>query len=778
MKGKIKEPLITIVVPAYNTGEYISECLESLLAQTIGLRRIKIIVIDDNSQDGTPEILKKYRTDYPEIITVISNRKNLGPGASRNKGLKMVTTPFVAFVDSDDFVDKNAFKFLVSKMQKTDSQIGIYEFKYLSKSGKKYERNPSHRIFNMNRTLERWEYPIHPELIHALGASNKLFETELISRSQVGFDEGKKFEDAYFSLKTMLEAERIYVTDKVTYWYRKREDSENKSGQDRLYEDKHSYLDHLDLNLRIKKLIDEHRDMEFSLNWLNIRTWSGFWERLVNKKTTPKFGKQERIEMLEKTKALFNGVDSQNTLPDVSFRHSLLIRIVHNSESLSSVRLKYSVYRILGLFSRLPWVGVVAKRAKGIVGYLADRSFKLAELLKTYMEYYYLKPAAKRLIKSKGQIILLCERGDEANDNAYVLFKYIRNNHPDINAYYLISESAPVHNLEKVRRLGNVINYGSKQHKTYFIAANKLISTHARGYIEPWKFPNTLRVMRKKYWSKRYVFLQHGITINDVSKMLGPMSQSANFDLFICGAKKEYEYVSKNFGYDMKTVKHTGFARFDELYRHKSKTLSTKPTILLMPTWRNYVVQSSWADKMHTQKVNDQIFLKSDYYYKFQKLINDPDLKRILESIDGRLIFYPHYEAQRYLKYFSSKNERVIIAAKEQHSVQDLLIKGSILITDYSSVSMDFAYMEKPSIYYQFDKEEFFQKQYKKGYFDYERDAFGSVASDLNGVLTALKGYASKDFSIEDKYKSRSLDFFGIKDENNSERIYTEISKL
>ena len=94
------------------------------------------------------------------------------------------------------------------------------------------------------------------------------------------------------------------------------------------------------------------------------------------------------------------------------------------------------------------------------------------------------------------------------------------------------------------------------------------------------------------------------------------------------------------------------------------------------------------------------------------------------------------------------------------------------MITDYSSVAMDFVYMRKPVIYYQFDKKEFREKQLQEGYFSYEDDGFGEVVSSLDTLVADIIKIAGNDFKIESKYKKRDDSFFELNDKNNCKRVY------
>jgi CDP-glycerol glycerophosphotransferase (TagB/SpsB family) len=159
-------------------------------------------------------------------------------------------------------------------------------------------------------------------------------------------------------------------------------------------------------------------------------------------------------------------------------------------------------------------------------------------------------------------------------------------------------------------------------------------------------------------------------------------------------------------------------------------------------------------------------------------MLEDPRILSILEEHDLRLIFYPHIELQKELDKFRSPSERIILASWKDYDVQDLLMRCSLLITDYSSVFFDAGYMEKPVIYYQFDMEDFRKYHYQEGYFSAEKHGFGPVASTEEALINAIYECAGNDFRMEEKYRDRLKAFFPVRDGKNCERVYEAVSRL
>lgn len=360
----------------------------------------------------------------------------------------------------------------------------------------------------------------------------------------------------------------------------------------------------------------------------------------------------------------------------------------------------------------------------------------------------------------KRKIFLICELPDSARDNGYHLFKYIRQEHPEEKFYYAINKKC--NDYKKIKAFDEyIIEYGSFKHWVYYLAADVNISTQKAGNPNPpiFYFLQVFGFLRNKR-----VFLQHGITINDSKWMY---YNETKFRLLICGAKKEYEYIKEKFGYPVENLVYTGFARFDNLIDKENGK-----SILLMPTWRN------WLGREVNFLSKKEDFKQSTYYQKYMSLINNKILINALEEKGITLFFYPHINMQKYLSEFKVNNNSVKVISKDDFDIQELFQISSLMITDYSSVSMDFAYMGKPEIYYQFDKDEYREKQLQKGYFDYEQDGFGDVVEEEEELVNKIIYYINNNFENEDKYRTRSNEFFEIKDKKNCERNYKAIINI
>ena len=351
---------------------------------------------------------------------------------------------------------------------------------------------------------------------------------------------------------------------------------------------------------------------------------------------------------------------------------------------------------------------------------------------------------------------LIAERGYDARDNGYWFFSYLTRFQPQINACFVISKNSP--DREKVASLGKTVESGSILHHLMYLAADYCVGTHVQPAApDPWAYYRMGKYgLRAKGCQ---VFLQHGIIINDIKHLHHP---ALRIDLFVCGAKPEYEHISSAYGHPEGVVRYLGLSRYDTLYRMHRR----EREILVMPTWRSAAYPSGDA------------FVQTAFYKHYQAFLRSPELLELLERFDVRLIFYPHTELQKELHHFTAPSDRIILADQAHYDVQTLLLRCSLLITDYSSVFFDVSYQGKPVIYYQFDEEEYRRYLYAEGYFSYRRDGFGPVVETQEALLAALTARAEDGFALPKEYAERIERFFLMRDDKNCERTYQAILDL
>lgn len=375
-----------------------------------------------------------------------------------------------------------------------------------------------------------------------------------------------------------------------------------------------------------------------------------------------------------------------------------------------------------------------------------DRLIRRFHQIKTALIYTCIK-SGSYLCRRRPWVLL--ERGTDARDNAYFFYRFLKKNHPEKKIYYIIDKDSP--DYHKVKE--DAVHFGSLKNYWVIATAEKIISTHCYKGL-PHINPKLFRFFRL---NEKHYFLQHGVTKDDIPALY--FEETGN-RLLICGAKPEYDFIKEKFGYPSGAVQYTGFARYDTLF-----DAQTKKQILIMPTYRIYIS-------------NQNHFLESKYYRHWSQILTDPRLAEYLENNDLSVIFYPHYEVQKYLHLFRTGSDRIILADFANYDVQTLLKESKLLVTDYSSVFFDFAYMRKPVVYFQFDQDEFFDKHYNRGYFSYHTMGFGPVTESVESTVDAMIQSAACGFLPTDAYRKRMEAFFPLYDQKNCERIYDAIHSL
>ena len=382
---------------------------------------------------------------------------------------------------------------------------------------------------------------------------------------------------------------------------------------------------------------------------------------------------------------------------------------------------------------------------------LFQKIFHGIEYIFVILGYFCCFPIAYLIYKRK-HIWLISEIGFDARDNGYHFFKYLNENQKQIYSVYLISKNNSKYN--ELTKLGRTIKPCSFKHFLIFIAADVKASSNVFGCS-----PNSYltKYLLKHHGTGVNVALKHGIFKN-----LHPnyFKKNAHLDLICCGAKPEFEFVDKNFGYNEGVAKYTGLARFDALHNFECKN-----EIFVMPTWRR------WLDGASIEE-----FQKSDYFNSWNNFLNNKNLQQILDKNCLNLVFFVHPKLNKYISLYQINNKNIsFMNVDEGDDIQSHLKSAKILITDFSSVYFDFAYMRKPSLYFQFDEEMFNAKHYEQGYFDYRENGFGPVSKTEDELLSNLNQIIKNNYSLDEKYKNRINDFFVLSDSQNSERIYEAI---
>lgn len=210
-------PKISVIVPIYNVEQYISECLDSLINQT--LTDIEIICVDDCGSDKSMDIVQEYAAK-DNRIKIVKHAKNSGLSASRNTGLENSSAPYIMCCDSDDFYTPNMCEVMLNTITQTGADIAMCGINVI------YEAD--HHLKDSDDEYYRIKFSgiqdVSDEIIGKCDVSswNKIYRREFLDKHEIRWPTGLKYEDAYFFNAYMVWAKKIaFITDKL-YCYRRR----------------------------------------------------------------------------------------------------------------------------------------------------------------------------------------------------------------------------------------------------------------------------------------------------------------------------------------------------------------------------------------------------------------------------------------------------------------------------------------------------------------------------------------------------------------------------
>ncbi len=256
------EPIISVIVPVYNVESYIAQCVESIVHQTY--TSLEIILIDDGSTDTSGQICDVYGEKDSRIRVI--HQKNAGAAAARNTGLDAATGEYLVFVDSDDWLEIDAYGYMLGELKKEQADIvqcsyrDIYVNKQIDQickaSGRSFDQ-----VSYLARFTEDWTCGLQ---------TDKLFKRTLFD--EVRFETGHVIDDEFFTYQGVMNAKKVICRDKIIYNYRRRVSGAtgNPEHMDRIVVDKLEYL-----TQRLDKVTEVYPSLTqtFNRHFLYMMIW-------------------------------------------------------------------------------------------------------------------------------------------------------------------------------------------------------------------------------------------------------------------------------------------------------------------------------------------------------------------------------------------------------------------------------------------------------------------------------------------------------------------------
>ena len=828
-----------IISAVYNVEKYLDDYFKSFIHQRLDFKNnVLLILVDDGSKDKSANIIAKYQKKYPKNIIYL-HKENGGQASARNLGLKYLeqhlaqnalnpkntqtndnnqSLPFiptwVSFTDPDDFLDRDCLyqvdKFLCENKNEDLVMVACNFIFYFEKFKIYKDNHPLNFKFKENQILINQ----YLDDFIQLACNSAFLSLQRLLKQNIKQDEDLKpnFEDAKFINEFLLENlnSKSAFLKEAKYFYRKRKDE--SSSLDKKWTQKSFFLKVPNIGyLYMLKHAKEKGKIPIFIKKLVL--YDTFWQikDLVNNPSKAYIlNEKEQEQYKNLLDEIFTYIDDEvilhfnnagfwffhkvgilncfkNTYPpfqityieDIDDKNErILIRyFTPDDKDSESIRfdesevytdykkiVKYSFLDKVFCYEKRLWVKVPKNTQKLEIFIGAQKSkieFEEAELKDLSIIHQKIEEFKTKRAKNSN-LWILADRALKADDNAEHFYRYLSKNHPEQNIVFALRKNSK--DYERLKKEGfKFIDPKSLKFKYYIHKADKIISSCIDKYIFNALGGDTLK-------TKDFIFLQHGVIKDDLSTWLN----KRKIDCFITSTRQEYESIAKDYNaykFSSKEVVLTGLARHDSLLLNSKTSLKQ---ILIMPTWREYLTGK--MQKFSNRKKNEK-FTQSRYFNFWNAFLQSKILKTLCEKYNYQIIFNPHQNTMPYLNDF--KLPLYIHTNENNQSLQKLFEESALLITDYSSVAFEMAYLGKGVLYYQFDKEEFFANHtYEKGYFSYENDGFGPVVDTEENLLSELENLLKKDCKPNEPYKSRIENAFEFRDGKCCERIYEAILSL
>lgn len=351
------------------------------------------------------------------------------------------------------------------------------------------------------------------------------------------------------------------------------------------------------------------------------------------------------------------------------------------------------------------------------------------------------------------KVYLFMDRGESADDNAEHLFKYATTQNDGISKYYVLDENCIDFNRLS-KNFKDIIKLNSFKHKFLQLFASKTISSHPDfNIINPYAGENFELI--SGIANNDVYFLQHGVTKDNIASWLRKYDK--NLKLILTVSDKEYEsFLHPYYNYDESIIQILGFPRFDSLNNN-----NVKKQIAIMPSWRHFF-----------EYEDENGILNSEYYKNWFGFINNSQLINHAKKRGYKIIFKPHPKFEKFVSIVDVDDYIIIDENKKYHEIFN---ESAMIITDYSSIFFDFAYLKKPLFYFHYSDDYHFD--INESYFDYEKMGFGEVVEDSVDLVEKVIKTIDNGCEMEEKYKRRVNEFFKYIDKNNCKRVYNWILK-
>ena len=669
-------PKVSIIIPVYNVEKYLKQCLDSVINQT--LKDIEIICVNDCSPDNSSKILEEYACKDSRI-KIINLEKNGGLGNARNVGMQHVTSNYVMFLDSDDWLDKSTCKLLYNHIHTNNNEFVMFNFYFYYENNTKKCHYNKFNVFLSQKDINHIN-PANLDKPFNLSAEAwyKIYKIDFLRRNNIKFLKGYNFEDQTFLTEILCKAKDISVLNIPLLYYRQRS---NSITQDASNWKDYTYAVQKAISLIPKETPNMVKDIITLSKVSSLLYWFNKFKSADNSIKNEFYSQVHKClslcdkDCLERTKKYYNYKLVNKMLKNKSYKSykfNLFISKIFDIQNIFSIKnshnKKHKVITLLGIqlkiprklflkkYSKLPIINnrIVFDNFNGI-GYGCSPKYIAEEILKQNLPY---------------ELIWL------------VKDTTINNIPKGIKPVYFYSNDAMKYMSSAKFIIANC-------RRNYFIDKG-FIKKDKQYYIQTWHGCLAFKKIEKD--------IEHNKTYENYLKAAKIDSKYMNY--LVSPSEFDTKILKNCFYFDGEYLE-VGYPRNDLFFyndEEKNKIKNKVYDVLNIPKNKKMVLYSPTFRDSRCLDV---------YKFDTEKLIRTLNAKY---NEDFVLVTRLHPNMQ-YKTYEMSVLFLNAINASSYDDIQELLLAADVLITDYSSCIFDFCLGLKPAFVFATDIKEYEQER-------------------------------------------------------------------
>ena len=836
-RGRRRYSVITAV---YNAERWLPDYFRSLFCQTIDVEGcLEIICVDDGSTDGSSKVIRRWQRRYPGVITYI-HKKNGGPASARNMGIEKAAGEWVTFTDADDFLHPGYFAAVDACLASVrNNRAGLIVCRYLMYAQASGTYSNTHFLrHQFNKGEQRFPASRTGSFVQVV-TNSAFFLRRAFKECNIRQREDVRptFEDGEMVIRYVLALEKqgldVCVLPQAKYYHRRAVGTVSLTQQ---AFHSASYYD-APLELGCLRLLREIREdlgkIPLFAQMTILHSVSRYFQRVLD--GNPAFieladsGKQHFFNLVHDILDFIDPEVIENAIlpaapqafialmlglykkrdPAVRkvyiecynaqshsfsvFFHSRHLRenvcFYFDGQPLAPNYLKATalpIWRQGEFYEHRCWLplphlkGVLHSESVNAEFLIASSGRSLGRQAPVRNFIARLSPHGlptlawpqALLVRAAtswpirrlyGRAWMFIENKTKAGGDAEDLYHHVLHNQPKQQAYFVLHRDSP--DWARLRAEGfRLIAFGSQRHKVLLLNCERFITSQLERDVTAF--------LRRDLTRYSLVFLGPGrddcaIPLNKLPIAFQPMA-----------TLQEQEHVTRAgspFRLTRKEAGLTGLPRFDSLYRLRGR--HPKHQILFIPDLRRHftgISKDSPDEARHICDIESSLYTESILAF-----LHGERLAALLAYHNHHLALLIHPGMRQYFGDQALPQWVIPVERKQGQRIHDFLSQAAIVITDLHSIVLDAAYLEKPLVYWQLDRNMPGEgNPHATDYYDYKKDGFGPVAENPEQTLDALESILCSGGIRDIKYTRRAQAAFAYHDDNNCERVFEAIAAL